>query len=86
MESFSALVQDSLESTHPVNVEVNDPAYILSLFDAISYNKVRSKTLKMFKSNLNQYLGKIKKKGSGLICMMNAFLSEPTFRRGVSVK
>lgn len=31
---------DSLESSHPVSVEVNDPGEIGAIFDAISYDKV----------------------------------------------
>lgn len=52
---------DSLESSHAISVEVNDPAEIISLFDSISYSK-----------------------GSSIIRMMNAYLTEATFKRGVS--
>jgi aminopeptidase N len=53
--------KDSLESSHPVSIEVNDPGEISAMFDTISYNK-----------------------GASIIRMMNAFLSESTFRKGVS--
>ena len=33
------MIQDSLESSRPINIEVNTPAEISSLFDAISYEK-----------------------------------------------
>lgn len=55
-------MQDSLESSHPISVEVNDPAEIISLFDSISYSK-----------------------GASIIRMMNAYLTEATFKKGVSV-
>ena len=57
------MVLDSLESSHPINVEVNDPAEISSLFDLISYDK-----------------------GSSVIRMMNAFLTEASFRKGITVQ
>jgi aminopeptidase N len=31
---------DSLEGSHPISVEVNDPSEINALFDKISYDKV----------------------------------------------
>jgi aminopeptidase N len=40
VQKLSPFVQDSLESSHPISVEVNDPAEINALFDAITYNKV----------------------------------------------
>ena len=33
------MIQDSLESSRPINIEVNTPAEISSLFDSISYEK-----------------------------------------------
>ena len=36
-----ALYKDSLASSHPISVPVNDPAEINEIFDAISYDKVR---------------------------------------------
>ena len=35
----SAMEMDSLESTHPIDVEVESPAQIREIFDAISYDK-----------------------------------------------
>jgi aminopeptidase N len=52
-----------LTTSHPISVEVNNPAEINSLFDTISYDK-----------------------GSSIIRMMNAFLTEKTFKSGVSVR
>ncbi len=60
---LSVLVKDSLESSHPVSVDVASPYDIGAIFDAISYDK-----------------------GASIVRMMNAFLTEPTFRRGVSVR
>ena len=34
-----ALALDSLETSHPINVEVNHPNQISEIFDAISYRK-----------------------------------------------
>ena len=48
--------------SHPINVQVENPNEITSLFDSISYDK-----------------------GASIIRMMNAFLTEKTFRKGVSV-
>lgn len=39
------MVKDSLESSHPINVEVNDPNEINSLFDDITYSKVKQRFL-----------------------------------------
>lgn len=38
-EYANALSKDGLKSTHPIEVEVNDPAEINEIFDAISYSK-----------------------------------------------
>ena len=54
---------DSLESSHPISVEVNNPKDIIKLFDSISYSK-----------------------GASIIRMMNAFLTENTFKQGVTVR
>ena len=55
-------MKDSLESSHPISVDVKNPDEIKSIFDSISYDK-----------------------GSSIIRMMNSYLSEKTFRAGVSV-
>ena len=39
-ELVEALYRDSLTNSHPVSVDVDDPAEISELFDAISYKKV----------------------------------------------
>lgn len=47
MESYytdtvaTALYLDGLQSSHPISVPVEDPGQIDSIFDAISYQKVR---------------------------------------------
>ena len=56
------MVKDSYMLSHPINVQVENPNEITSLFDSISYDK-----------------------GASIIRMMNAFLTEKTFRKGVSV-
>lgn len=56
------MFKDSLESSHAISVEVNEPGETSSLFDKISYDK-----------------------GSSIIRMMSAFLTEQTFKKGVSV-
>ena len=37
-----AMHSDSLKSSHPISVEVHDPAEINEIFDFISYKKVSS--------------------------------------------
>lgn len=37
---IDAMEKDSLETSHPINTEVNNPAEIGYIFDAISYEKV----------------------------------------------
>ena len=56
------MVKDSLESSHPVSVEVNNPQDIGAIFDRISYDK-----------------------GASVVRMMNGFLTESTFQKGVQV-
>ncbi|KAF2365595.1 Peptidase M1 membrane alanine aminopeptidase N-terminal [Trinorchestia longiramus] len=56
-----SFIIDSLESSHPINVDVETPAEIEQLFDGISYSK-----------------------GGSIIRMMNYFLTEPTFRAGLT--
>ncbi len=60
----SALSEDQLKNTHPINVEVRTPGEIDSLFDAISYQKGASVLNmvndyvgeKAFRKGLNMYL------------------------------
>lgn len=59
---MNSMKLDSLESSHPVSLPVEDPSTVNSLFDAISYEK-----------------------GASIIRMMNSFLSENTFKKGVTV-
>jgi aminopeptidase N len=40
IESMNTMVLDSLEKTHSINFNVNDPREINNLFDSISYLKV----------------------------------------------
>jgi aminopeptidase N len=42
IESMNTMVLDSLEKTHSINFNVNDPREINNLFDSISYLKVIS--------------------------------------------
>lgn len=42
IESMNTMVLDSLEKTHSINFNVNDPRQINNLFDSISYLKVIS--------------------------------------------
>lgn len=39
---YPVMVDDALLSSHPIIVDVSSPAEITSVFDAISYNKVKS--------------------------------------------
>jgi hypothetical protein len=41
VHKLDCMNKDSLESSHPINTEVNDPNEINSLFDEISYDKVK---------------------------------------------
>ncbi|XP_067128251.1 aminopeptidase N-like [Centruroides vittatus] len=52
---------DSLKTSHPISVPVNNPDEITEIFDSISY-----------------------KKGASVIRMMNYFLGDDTFRRGLT--
>lgn len=83
VNTLNAFQLDSLESSHPINVEVNDPAEINFIFDDISYGKVNFQYFKIrfFYTRKNSFLSK----GSNLIRMMNAFLTEKTFRKAISV-
>jgi len=83
VQKLSTFVLDSLESSHPISVEVNDPSEINSLFDTISYDKVKKTQKNIF--NIILILNKLIK-GASIIRMMNAFLTEKTFKKGVSVK
>jgi len=60
-EIGSSFNLDSLRSTHPIHVEVKDPAQIGEIFDEISYNK-----------------------GGSILRMLDIYLGEGTFRKGVS--
>ncbi|MCL4133369.1 UNVERIFIED_CONTAM: hypothetical protein GTU68_051110 [Idotea baltica] len=52
---------DSLESSHPISIEVDNPDEIGEIFDSISYSK-----------------------GASIIRMMNYYLTEDTFRQGLT--
>ena len=60
-ETERALDDDSLKSTHPIEVNVKDPHEIEEIFDAISYSK-----------------------GGSVLRMLENYLGEETFRKGVS--
>lgn len=48
------MVKDSLESSHSINVDVNDPNEINSLFDSITYDKVYSLVKSFFNKKTQQ--------------------------------
>ncbi len=60
-ETEIALNEDSLKSTHPIEVEIKTPTDIVEMFDEISYNK-----------------------GGSILRMLDTFLGEENFRKGVS--
>lgn len=86
VEKISTLVLDSLESTHSVSFEVNNAEEVKTLFDEISYNKVNpfiafANILNFIKIiSINYFL-----KGSSIIRMMYAFLTEDTTKKGLNV-
>ena len=49
VETNFVMVFDSLETSHPISVEVGNPSEIASLFDIISYQKVKIFTDDNFK-------------------------------------
>jgi len=40
IDTAPTMIKDSLESSHPISVEVTNPNEINSIFDSISYDKV----------------------------------------------
>ncbi|CAG0924532.1 unnamed protein product, partial [Notodromas monacha] len=62
---------DSLESSHPIYQEVFNPDQIVEIFDRISYGK----------GEINQEEDQAR--GSTIIWMMNNFLTEATFKKGL---
>ncbi len=60
-EMDRAFDDDSLKTTHPIEVEVKNPHEIEEIFDAISYSK-----------------------GGSILRMLESYLGEETFRKGVS--
>lgn len=44
-----AMALDALVSSHPINIAVHDPYDISSIFDTISYSKVRNLTISTYK-------------------------------------
>jgi puromycin-sensitive aminopeptidase len=61
-EYRAALRDDSLKSSHPIEIEVQDPHEIREIFDAITYSK-----------------------GSSVNRMLELYLTEPVFRKGLGV-
>ena len=59
-DTNSGLSLDSLENSHPVHIDIKDPAEIREIFDSISYSK-----------------------GASVLRMLEAFLGEESFRRGL---
>ncbi len=60
-ETERAFGDDSLKTTHPIEVDVRDPHEIEEIFDAISYSK-----------------------GGSILRMLESFLGDEVFRKGVS--
>jgi len=60
-ETARALDDDSLKTTHPIEVEIENPHQIEEVFDTISYSK-----------------------GGSVLRMLESYLGEDTFRKGVS--
>lgn len=60
-ETSEAFEDDSIKSTHPIEVHVENPHQIEELFDAISYSK-----------------------GGSILRMIEGYLGEDAFRKGVS--
>ena len=78
---------DALESSRPIDYEVNTPDQINQMFDAISYEKGMQQTnIVSFidKGIINGSLLLYEILGSCVIRMCANFLGEPTFRRGVT--
>ncbi len=61
-DQSGAFSLDGLETSHPIEVEVINPAEIDEIFDAVSYNK-----------------------GASVIRMLEQYLGEETFRKGMKV-
>ena len=75
---------DALETSRPINIEVNTPAEISSLFDAISYEKGKNKEKKMLisKNVLNSTDSLYT--GSCVVRMCADMLGIETFKRGLT--
>ena len=71
---------DALETSHSISVEVENPTQISEIFDSISYTKGRF-PIYFEKTNIDKVLKRI---GAAVIRMMNDFLGESTFRKGVT--
>ncbi len=61
-ETSKALTGDSLENSHPIEVEVKSPDDISQIFDEISYGK-----------------------GGSILRMINAFITDDVFRKGINL-
>ena len=74
---------DALETSRPINIDVNTIDEIDTLFDAISYEKGkwRDRTPRVRRRNKNM---QIFVAGSSVIRMAANFLGEETFRKGLS--
>jgi aminopeptidase N len=76
---------DALETSRPINIEVNTPAEISSLFDAISYEKGKNKEKKMLisKKCVKLYTDSLYI-GSCVVRMCADMLGIETFKRGLT--
>ncbi len=77
---LSVMDADALETSHSISVEVENPTQISEIFDSISYTKGRF-PIYFKETNIDKVLKRI---GAAVIRMMNDFLGESTFRKGVT--
>ena len=79
LDFLGILGRDSLDSSHPISVEVKHPKEIGEIFDGVSYTKGNFVTLS-FADEINKFFDE----GCAVIRMMNHFVGEPTFRQALS--
>ena len=79
LDFLGILGRDSLDSSHPISVEVKHPKEIGEIFDGVSYTKGNFVTL-LFAKEINSFFDE----GCAVIRMMNHFVGEPTFRQALS--
>lgn len=78
------MIQDSLETSRPINIQVNTPDEISSMFDSISYEK-GSGTLSILKSYADgEIFHYFYSTGSCIIRMCADIIGYDTFVRGLN--